>query len=235
LYGGEDINWITQFTTLLRRIALEVKIPLEMLYVGNSNPKESIKKAISVIATKKLSGYWQDRTMVWFFWIRLESMLHSKMQLHEKSFNPNPIYGAVPPGNPSHGAMVPNNTGHSAVVPHGGADVPDGLENDTILLEVMSLLSYDSGGHPWAVFSHGLDLLRYDGRKLLECLGQFETWKERVEPEGFLSALRGAMEPYHTCTKRIQPGDAGQIKEWVVCAVCMKPMEKFVIYECCND
>jgi Sieve element occlusion C-terminus len=121
-------------------------------------------------------GYWQDITMVWFFWLRLESMLHSKMQLHEKSFNPNPIYGAVLPGNPS----------------HGGADVLDGLENDTILLEVMSLLSYDSGGHPWAVFSHGLDLLRYDGRKLLECLGQFETWKERV-----------SMEPYHTCIRVI--------------------------------
>jgi Sieve element occlusion C-terminus len=236
LYGGEDIIWIRQFTNLIRRIAQELKITIEMVYVGKSNPKERIKKAVNVIAAEKLSGYWQDTTMVWFFWVRLESMLHSKMQLHEKSFNPS--YGPVLPGNPGHGAMVPANTGKSAIVPHLGAEVPSGLGNDQIFLEVMSLLSYDSGGHPWAIFSQGLDLVRYDGRKMLECLGQFETWKESVELEGFLPALRVALEPYHThehCTKLILPGDAGRIKERVVCAECKKPMEKFVLYQCCND
>lgn len=150
------------------------------------------------------------------------------MQLHEKTFSSNPAYGAIVPAN-----------GHGAIVPHGGAEVPNGLENDSILLEVMSLLSYDSGGHPWAVISHGsLDLIRYDGKKLLECLGQFETWKETVETEGFIQALRNALEPYHThehCTRLILPGDTGRIKERVVCAECKKPMEKFVLYQCCND
>ncbi|KAJ4757471.1 sieve element occlusion protein [Rhynchospora pubera] len=245
LYGGEDVNWIKQFTSLLRRIAQEVRIPLEMVYVGKSNPKERIKKVINMISTEKLSGYWQDTAMVWFFWVRLESMLHSKMQLHDKSYGiprHNHNHGAIVPGNFGHSAIVPGNPGHGAIVPgnpHSGHEVPNGLENDQILLEVMSLLSYDSGGHPWAVIAHGsLDLVRYDGRKLLECLGQFETWKDRVEFEGFLPALRGALEPYHThehCTRLILPGDAGRIKERVVCAECKKPMEKFVLYQCCND
>ncbi|XP_078170437.1 protein SIEVE ELEMENT OCCLUSION B-like [Carex rostrata] len=232
LYGGEDISWIKKFTPLLRRIAQEVKIPLEMIYVGKSNPKERVKKVMNTIATEKLSGYWEDTSMVWFFWVRLESMLHSKMQLHDKSFGSFPVHGAIDPENSSHSAIVPSQN-------NGDPEVLNRLENDTILLEVMSLLSYDSGGHPWAVISHGsLDLVRYEGRKLLECLGQFATWKDKVETDGFLPALRGALEPYHThehCTRLILPGDAGRIKERVVCTECRKPMEKFVLYQCCND
>ncbi|KAF3337437.1 Protein SIEVE ELEMENT OCCLUSION B [Carex littledalei] len=242
LYGGEDIKWIKQFTALLRRIAQDVKIPLEMVYVGKSNPKERIKKVMSTIAAEKLSSYWKDPTMVWFFWVRLESMLHSKMQLHEKSSGNFPGHGAIVPGHQGNGGISPSNPVHGGAIvpgnPNGSPKVPNGLENDKILLEIMSLLSYDSGGHPWAVISHGsLDLVRYDGKKLLECLGQFDTWKDNVELEGFLPALRGALEPYHThehCTKLILPGDANPI-ERVVCAECQKPMEKFVLYQCCND
>ncbi|XP_078169935.1 protein SIEVE ELEMENT OCCLUSION B-like [Carex rostrata] len=243
LYGGEDINWIKQFTTLLRRIAQEVKIPLEMIYVGKSNPKERVKKVMDSIATEKLSGYWQDTSMVWFFWVRLESMLHSKMQLHhDKRLSTFPGHNAIVPSHQGHGGLFTGNPDHGAIVPgqnNGNPQVLNGLENDKILIEVMSLLSYDSGGHPWAVLSHGsLDMVRFDGRKLLECLGQFATWKDTVESEGFLPALRGALEPYHThehCTRLILPGDAGRIKERVVCAECKKPMEKFVLYQCCND
>ncbi|KAH7670650.1 Sieve element occlusion C-terminal protein [Dioscorea alata] len=80
LYGGDNIDWIRSFTTTLRRVAQDARVPLEMVYVGRSNPKEKVKKAMSVIAAEKLSGYWPDVDMIWFFWVRLESMWHSKMQ-----------------------------------------------------------------------------------------------------------------------------------------------------------
>ncbi|KAJ3683318.1 hypothetical protein LUZ60_013545 [Juncus effusus] len=211
LYGGEDMEWIRRFTSVMRRIAQEAGIPLDMVYVGKSNPKEKVRKAMTTISSEKLSGYWQDATMVWFFWVRLESMLHSKMQLHDKPLTP-----------------ISHNDDGTVTV-----------EDDPILNEVMSLLSFDSGGHPWAVISHGsLNMVRSDGRKLLECLGQFDTWKDSIETEGFVPALRRALEPYHThehCTRLILPGDAGRIKERVICAECKKPMERFVLYQCCND
>ncbi|KAK1258201.1 hypothetical protein QJS04_geneDACA021077 [Acorus gramineus] len=80
LYGGEDIDWIRRFTSAMRHVVQETGIPLHMVYVGKSNPKERVRRAVAVIAEEKLSGYWQDPIMMWFFWVRLESMLHSKMQ-----------------------------------------------------------------------------------------------------------------------------------------------------------
>ncbi|KAK1289203.1 hypothetical protein QJS10_CPB18g00534 [Acorus calamus] len=80
LYGGENIDWIRRFTSAMRHVVQETKIPLEMVYVGKSNPRERVRRAVTTIAEEKLSGYWPDLVMMWFFWVRLESMLHSKMQ-----------------------------------------------------------------------------------------------------------------------------------------------------------
>lgn len=181
----------------MRRVAQEARVPLEMVYVGKSNPKERVKKAISVISAEKLSGYWQDPVMVWFFWVRLESMWHSKRQ---------------------HGKTI---------------------ENDPIMQEVMTMLSFDGSDEGWAVISHGsLDMIKAHGKKLVDCLMKFDTWKADVEQEGFVPALTKALVPYHThehCTRLILPGDTGKIKEQVVCAECKKPMEKFILYRCCNE
>ncbi|XP_039133186.1 LOW QUALITY PROTEIN: protein SIEVE ELEMENT OCCLUSION B-like [Dioscorea cayenensis subsp. rotundata] len=80
LYGGEDIDWIRQFTTTMKHITQETRIPIEMVYVGKSNRKEKNKKIISIIAAEKLSSYWEEPAMIWFFWVRIESMWHSKRQ-----------------------------------------------------------------------------------------------------------------------------------------------------------
>ncbi|RZS01010.1 hypothetical protein BHM03_00030810, partial [Ensete ventricosum] len=197
LYGGEKIEWIREFTTVMKRVSQEAKIPIEMVYVGKSNPKERVKKAINVIATEKLSGYWQDLVMVWFFWVRLESMWHSKMQ-----------------------------SGRT-------------IENDPIMREVMTMLSFDGSDDGWAIISHGsMDMVKSHGRKIIDCLLQFDSWKGSVQEQGFVPALTGALEPFHThehCTRLILPGDTGRITEQVVCAECNRPMEKFVLYRCCND
>ncbi|PKA54490.1 hypothetical protein AXF42_Ash000324 [Apostasia shenzhenica] len=196
LYGGEDIEWIRKFTKLLRQVAHDARVPMEMVYVGKSSPK-GVKKATGIIKAEKLSSYWEDPTMVWFFWVRLESMWHSKMQRSSS------------------------------------------IEDDPIMQEVMQMLSFDGSDEGWAVISRGsIDIVKEHGRKLFDCLMDFNAWKETVDEEGFIPALAKALQPYHThehCTRLILPGDARQIKEKVVCSECKRPMEKYVLYRCCND
>lgn len=90
LYGGEDIEWIRKFTNTAQAVAQEAGIPFEMLYVGKSNPREKVRKNNDTIREENLSHVLPDLTLIWFFWVRLESMLHSKLQ-HGKSFDEDPI------------------------------------------------------------------------------------------------------------------------------------------------
>lgn len=90
LYGGDDIEWIRKFTTTARAVALAARIPLEMAYVGKSNKREQVRRATATINVENLSYTWQDPTMIWFFWTRLESMLFSKIQLN-KAIDQDPM------------------------------------------------------------------------------------------------------------------------------------------------
>ncbi|TXG49923.1 hypothetical protein EZV62_025798 [Acer yangbiense] len=64
-----------------RTVSNSARIPLEMVYVGKSSKREQVRRVVAAITVEKLSYYWEDLTMVWFFWTRLESMLFSKIQL----------------------------------------------------------------------------------------------------------------------------------------------------------
>ncbi|KAG9446472.1 hypothetical protein H6P81_012600 [Aristolochia fimbriata] len=198
LYGGEDIQWIRKFTAAMKRVANEARIPLEMIYVGKSNPNQRLRRVVNTIAEENLSGYWQDLAMMWFFWVRLESMWHSKMQ---------------------HGRTI---------------------ENDAIMQEVMTMLSFDGSDEGWALIAHGsTDIVKSHGKKILDCISEYDAWKESVEVEGFLPALANALLPYQThehCTRLILPGNTGKLPmENVVCAECKRPMEKYILYRCCTD
>lgn len=81
MYGGDDIEWVRKFTSTARSVALEASIPLELVYVGKSSKREKVQRVIATIIEEKLSYVWEDLTMIWFFWTRLESMLYSKLQL----------------------------------------------------------------------------------------------------------------------------------------------------------
>ncbi|KAK7851866.1 protein sieve element occlusion b [Quercus suber] len=84
LFGGEDIEWVRKFTNTARTVARAANVPIEMLYVGKSNPREKVRKNNSIIAAENLSQRLTDLTLIWFFWVRLESMWHNKIQ-HGKS------------------------------------------------------------------------------------------------------------------------------------------------------
>lgn len=197
LYGGEDMDWIQRFTTTAQAVAQAARIPLEMLYVGKSNLKEKVRKNNNAITDQRLSHVLPDVTLVWYFWVRLESMWHSKMQ---------------------HGRSV---------------------ENDPIMQEIVTMLSFDASDQGWAVISRGsAEMAKAKGDILLTCFNEFNNWKQDIELKGFVPALIEYLLKLHTphhCNRLILPGTTGSIPEKVVCAECGRAMEKFIMYRCCTD
>ncbi|XP_022868771.1 protein SIEVE ELEMENT OCCLUSION B-like [Olea europaea var. sylvestris] len=83
LYGGEDIDWIRKFTSTARSIANTLRFPLEMIYVGKSNPKDKVRRCHEIIDRERLSHIFSLKDYydyVWYFWVRLGSMWNSKIQ-----------------------------------------------------------------------------------------------------------------------------------------------------------
>ncbi|KAL2515490.1 Protein SIEVE ELEMENT OCCLUSION B [Forsythia ovata] len=80
LYGGDDIEWIRRFTTIVKDVAIAADIRLEMVYVGKNGSREKVQRINEIISAKHYSRCWTDITSVWYFWTRLESMMHSKIQ-----------------------------------------------------------------------------------------------------------------------------------------------------------
>ncbi|TXG56162.1 hypothetical protein EZV62_017475 [Acer yangbiense] len=198
LYGGEDIEWIRKFTATAQAVTRVAGITLEMLYVGKGNPKEKVRKNNTTIVSENLSRTLQDVRLIWFFWVRLESMWQSKMK-----------------------------QGNSA-------------ENDPILQEIVTMLSFDGSEHCWAVFCLGAEneMAKAKGDTIMKCLTEFDAWKENAEGANFLPALiqrlKEIQSPGH-CNRLILPGITGTIPERVVCSECKKPMEKFIMYRCCDE
>ncbi|KAL3751820.1 hypothetical protein ACJRO7_012626 [Eucalyptus globulus] len=133
LYGGEDIEWIRKFTNTARAVAKAAQIPLEMLYVGKSNTREKLRNNSNTILAENLSHVLPDLTLIWFFWVRLESMWHSKVQ-QGKSVDNDPIMQEI--------MMMLSFDGsdHGWAVICRGADVAK-AKGDVIL---KTLLDYDS-------------------------------------------------------------------------------------------
>ncbi|KAI4305072.1 hypothetical protein L6164_028461 [Bauhinia variegata] len=80
LYGSEDVDWIRTFTNTASSVARDANIPLEIVYVGKSKPKEQRQRMITALAQEKLSHFLPDAISIWLFWARLESLKHSKLQ-----------------------------------------------------------------------------------------------------------------------------------------------------------
>ncbi|XP_022726824.1 protein SIEVE ELEMENT OCCLUSION B-like [Durio zibethinus] len=200
LYGGENMDWIRKFTTTARAVAQTANIKLEMLYMGKSNPKEKVRRNMTTIQRENLSHVLPDISLIWFFWVRLESMWHSRVQ---------------------HGVTV---------------------ENDQILQEIMTMLSFDASDQGWAVIARGSDeIARAKAEIILKSLEEYTAWEALAAEKGFIPALNDHIQGLHTehhCNRLILPETTvgfGSIHERVVCVECGKPMEKFFLYRCCND
>ncbi|CAL5428398.1 unnamed protein product [Camellia sinensis] len=199
VYGGNDMEWIRRLTTTARHVGQDARIPLEMVYVGkSSSKKEQIQRVNATIRAEKLSNTWME-DMIWFFWIRLESMLFSKIKL-----------GRV------------NN-------------------NDPLTNEIKKLLGYDKSGEGGAVLSKGSDvLINGHGTTVLTTLLEYEdTWKEKVDIQGFQISLKDHHDMLHRieqrCCRFEVTSTATMILETMKCLDCLRTMEKHMTFVCCHD
>uniref|UniRef100_A0A7N0U8I1 Sieve element occlusion n=1 Tax=Kalanchoe fedtschenkoi TaxID=63787 RepID=A0A7N0U8I1_KALFE len=197
IYGGEDLDWIRKFTTTANAVAQAAGIPLGMVYVGKSNPKERVRRNIAAIRAENLSHYWPELSSIWYFWVRIESMWYSKMQLNRT------------------------------------------IENDPIMQEIMTLMSYDGSDGGWAIFTKGSgEMVRGKGGQFLTCLTEFNAWKEDAAAKGFMPALKDHLLKLHTphhCNRLVLPGAGRKIPERIVCSECGRVMERFLMYQCCDE
>ncbi|KAH6819507.1 hypothetical protein C2S51_003110 [Perilla frutescens var. frutescens] len=148
---------------------------------------------------------WENPAFTWYFWTRIESMMYSKIH---------------------HGAKV-------ATAKEAG---------DYILVEVLNMLTLGGSDQGWALISQGAGvgpgkIARAKGDVILKALVEFKSWSVEVKQKGFVVALNGYLASQHTkehCNRLILPG-IDDIPEMVVCTECHRPMEKYIMYRCCNE
>ncbi|KAJ4961461.1 hypothetical protein NE237_021371 [Protea cynaroides] len=114
-------------------------------------------------------------------------------------------------------------------------------DDDGILKEVSSLLNPNDSDNGWAVMGEGssTDVIKFQGRQLIECLKLFQRWANDIENLGFLGAMRNAIEPQpfpaakHSANRSsVIPYGEGLTTGTVVCEECKRPMEKHILYQC---
>ncbi|KAK9926763.1 hypothetical protein M0R45_023976 [Rubus argutus] len=113
------------------------------------------------------------------------------------------------------------------------------VDNDAILREVMTLLSYDGSDHGWVMVWRGsAETVRGNGQLALITLDDFGAWKIQASEIGFVpeftNQLKRRHQPQH-CTRLIIPGFGPDIPDKVVCTECGREMEKFFMFRCCTD
>ncbi|KAK4750702.1 hypothetical protein SAY87_004184 [Trapa incisa] len=113
-------------------------------------------------------------------------------------------------------------------------------ENDQIMQEVLTILSYDGSDKGWAIFCLGMapGMARAKGDAILESLRKYPEWREEAGRDGIVPALKDHLEKNHSphhCSRLILPGLAAGVPERVICAECARPMERFIMYRCCLE
>ncbi|KAG7954385.1 hypothetical protein I3843_11G013900 [Carya illinoinensis] len=112
------------------------------------------------------------------------------------------------------------------------------VENDPIVEEVITMLSFDGSEKGWAVVSGGPPdheeiIARGSGEIALKTMEDFGNWRDDVVNIGFVPAFKEHLRKLHTpqhCKRLILPGIPGEIPERIVCAECHRPMEKYFMY-----
>ncbi|XP_038976303.1 protein SIEVE ELEMENT OCCLUSION C-like [Phoenix dactylifera] len=78
LYGSNNIGWVQELTNQIKDIT-KAGVLLELIYAG-SNYDEDTRDILATIIKEKLSSY-LSQTKIRIFWLRLNSILSSKLRL----------------------------------------------------------------------------------------------------------------------------------------------------------
>ncbi|KAK1577660.1 hypothetical protein Q3G72_023641 [Acer saccharum] len=115
---------------------------------------------------------------------------------------------------------------------HSKVGLNSTIENDVIMQQVLTILSFDGGEQGWAEITNGSEIVaKARGETILRVLGDYDMWKEYVDQEGFTTALNDRLK-YHlhehpNLNSMIiyRPIFYPTIREKVVCAECGLEME----------
>ncbi|KAG5405285.1 hypothetical protein IGI04_011404 [Brassica rapa subsp. trilocularis] len=210
VYGGEDMQWIRNFTSLWRSVAKAANIQIEMVYVGKRNPKNGIQPIINTIRDENLSHTLPDLFQIWFFWARVESMWESKQRMLKAQRTKG-----------------------------GRQGFKEEEEKDLVLQEIVALLGFGGEGDGWGLVSKTADLMvRAKGNLFSQGLAEFNEWEVNIPAHGFLKALNDHLMmrlPPHHCTRFMLPETSGIIPDEVECTECRRTMEKYYLYQCCLE
>ncbi|KAJ6890205.1 protein SIEVE ELEMENT OCCLUSION C isoform X1 [Populus alba x Populus x berolinensis] len=79
IYGGDNLDWIWEFNATCKVIR-SAGVQLEMVYVGCKDLGEQVRRLLAII-DEELHRSLFSFTKLHFFWLRLESIRRSKLQL----------------------------------------------------------------------------------------------------------------------------------------------------------
>ncbi|OMO69209.1 hypothetical protein COLO4_29199 [Corchorus olitorius] len=112
-------------------------------------------------------------------------------------------------------------------------------DNDPITREIMTLLSYDGSAGGWALLSRGTaEMTKAKGSAFLSCLSDYTLWAEEMREKGLVPTIHDYFLKHpapHHCNRLVLPGFAGRIPERVSCFDCGRIMEKYILYQCCDE
>ncbi|KAJ0249863.1 Protein SIEVE ELEMENT OCCLUSION A [Hirschfeldia incana] len=208
VYGGEDMQWIRNFTSLWRSVAKAANIQIEMVYVGKRNPKNGLQPIINTIREENLSHTLPDIFQIWFFWARVESMWESKQRM----LKAQKTKGREGFKEEEKDLVLQEIV---ALLGFGGEGDGWGLVSKTADL-----------------------MVRAKGNLFSKGLAEFNEWEVNIPTHGFLKALNDHLLmrlPPHHCTRFMLPETAGIIPDEVECAECRRTMEKYYLYQCCLE
>ncbi|TXG56164.1 hypothetical protein EZV62_017477 [Acer yangbiense] len=111
-------------------------------------------------------------------------------------------------------------------------------EDDQIMQEIVTMLSFDGSGQGWAIICKGSEMAKSKGETILKCFGDYELWKSNAKDKGVICAINDHLHELYSpdhCNHLILPGTSGAIPEKIVCSECGQAMEKFIMYRCCTE
>lgn len=80
IYGSDNLDWIKEFTGKMREVT-NSGLQLNMVFVGQKNASEQIRRILATINDEKSVTRSLTLMKINFFWLRLESMRRSKLRL----------------------------------------------------------------------------------------------------------------------------------------------------------
>nr|GMC61412.1 protein SIEVE ELEMENT OCCLUSION B-like [Ipomoea batatas] len=206
LYGGNDINWVREFTTKVSdEFASKIQLNVKLAYVGKN------KLIRTIIRKEKLSHYALNGSfLVWWFWTRLRSMFLSRI----------------------HYLDAINHFGEECKdeILQGLKKLLT-YEGKNTRIEGWALLSK---GKKIVVCGHGAKILQVINefeiwKENIATKGFDEAFKDHHEMLTSSSSLKS-----HSCCAFEYPTTLSKIPENEKCPECSYRMHKFVTFTCCH-